>query len=174
MPKKNIYIRTDDLPLFDRAEALGGDSISAVIADALRKYVAVKEAEGSGMEEVSLPVGILRSHGDDDTRTVRFAGRLLADARRYHGQTSDARDRGTDYRIYQTAAGKILIWWKNWTRWDGENDLLDYAVKATLPGYGTEVSGKVHGEHLPPMTLPGNLLQDAAEALGQEMVEWVE
>lgn len=173
MPKKNIYIKDADLALFDRAEQLGGDSISQVIADALRRYVAIKEAEGAGMEDVSLPVGVLRSQGDDDTRTVRFVGRLLADARRYHGQTSDGRDRGADYRIYQTAGGKILIWWKSWTRWDGENDALDYTVRDNLPSYDTEVSGKVHGERSA-HTLPASLLQDAAEALGQEMVEWVE
>ena len=44
----------------------------------------------------------------------------------------------------------------------------------TLPGYDEEVSGKIHWEHLPPETLPGSLLQEAAEALGEELVEWVE
>ena len=174
MPKKNIYIKDADLQLFDRAEQLGEDSLSQVIAESVRRFVAIKEAEGSGMEEVSLEVGTLRGAGeDDDTRTVRFVGRLLADALRYTGQTSDGRDRGTDYRIYQTQAGKILVWWKAWTRWQGENDLLDYAICVRLPGYDTEISGKIHGEQMPE-TLPANLLREAAETLGQELVEWVE
>ena len=126
------------------------------------------------MQEYNLKVGILRSQGADDIRTIRFVGRLLAEATVYSGQTSDRRDRGTCYRVYQTKAGKILIWWKNWSRWEGENDTTDYAVLSTLPGYDDEVSGKVHGEHLPPETLPGSLLQEAAEALGEELVEYVE
>ena len=174
MPNKTIYVKDEDLGLFEEAEKLGGDSLSGIIAEALRRFVAVKRAEMFGMREHALTVGALRSQGDDDVRTVRFIGRLLAEAEEFTGQTSDRRDRGTYYRIYQTRAGKILAWWKNWTHWDGENDLLDYAVFDALPGYDDEVYGRVHGEHLPPETLPGSLLQEAAEALGQELVEFVE
>jgi len=174
MPNKTIYVRDEDLQFFEEAEKLGGDSLSAVIAEAVRRFVDAKQAEAQGMKEVTLPVGVLRSQGDDDTRKVRFDGRLLSSAEIFTGQTSDGRDRGTDYRIYQTKAGKILVWWQRWTRWENENDLLDYAVFDQLPGYDDEVFGKVHGEHLPPETLPGSLLQEAAEALGRELVEYVE
>jgi len=174
MPNKTIYVREEDLPVFEEAEKLGGDSLSAVIAQAVKRFVQVKRAEVQGMKEHALTVGALRSQGADDTRKVRFVGRKLAEADVYHGQTSDRRDRGTVYQIYQTKAGKILVWWKRWSRWEGESDLLDYVVMDTLPGYNDEISGKVHGEHLPPETLPGSLLQEAAEALGEELVEWVE
>ena len=126
------------------------------------------------MQEYNLKVGILRSQGADDIRTIRFVGRLLAEATVYSGQTSDRKDRGTDYRVYQTKAGKVLVWWKKWTRWEGESDLLDYVVLSTLPGYDDEVYGKVHGDMLGPVELPGSLLQEAAEALGQELVEFIE
>lgn len=174
MPRKQIYIREADVELFEKAEQLEGENLSAVIADALRRYVEVKEAEAQGMKKITLTVGILRSQGDDDTRKVRFVGRKLASAEIFHGQTSDSRDRGTDYAIYQTQAGKIVVWWKSWTRWERENDILDYAVFGDLPGYDVEVWGKIHGEHLPPEVLPGSLLQEAAEALGREMVEYIE
>ncbi len=174
MPNKTIYVRDEDISLFEEAERLGGDSLSSVIAEALRRFVATKRAEQQGMKEYNLTVGVLRSQGADDTRKVRFVGRLLAEAEVLTGQTSSRDDRGTDYRIYQTQGGKILVWWKNWTRWERENDTADYAVLDQLPGYDDEISGKVHGEHLPPGTLPGSLLQEAAEALGRELVEWVE
>jgi len=174
MPNKTIYVKDEDLQIFEEAEKLGGDSLSSVIAEALRRFVATKRAEQQGMKECNLTVGVLRSQGADDTRKVRFVGRLLAEAEVFTGQTSDRRDRGTYYRIYQTKAGKILVWWKRWTRWEGESDLLDYVVLSTLPGYDDEISGQVHGEHLSPETLPGSLLQEAAEALGRELVEWVE
>jgi hypothetical protein len=176
MPNKTIYVREEDLPVFEEAEKLGGDSLSAVIAQAVKRFVQVKRAELFGMQEYTLSVGVLRSQGDDDTRKVRFVGRLLAEAEVLTGQTSsrDRDDRGTDYKIYQTQAGRVLVWWKRWTRWEGGSDFLDYAVMSTLPGYDDEISGKVHGEHLPPETLPGSLLQEAAEALGEELVEYVE
>lgn len=174
MPNKTIYVKDEDLQVFEEAEKLGGDSLSAVIAQAVKRFVQVKRAEQQGMKEHILTVGVLRSQGADDTRKVRFVGRLLAEAEVLTGQTSSRDDRGTYYRIYQTKAGKILVWWKRWSRWDGENDLLDYAVLNALPDYNDEVVGKMHGDMFGPVELPGSLLQEAAEALGQELVEWVE
>ena len=171
MPNKTIYVRDEDISLFEEAERLGGDSLSGIIAEALRRFVATKRAEQQGMKECNLTVGVLRSQGDDDTRKVRFVGRLLAEAEVFTGQTSDRDDRGTCYRVYQTKAGKVLIWWKNWSRWEGENDVTDYAVLNALPGYDDEVSGKIDDY---PISLPGSLLQEAAEALGEELVEYVE
>jgi hypothetical protein len=174
MANKTIYVKDEDLQVFEEAEKLGGDSLSGIIAEALRRFVAVKRAELFGMQEYTLSVGVLRSQGDDDTRKVRFVGRLLAEADVYTGQTSDRRDRGTVYQIYQTKAGKVLIWWKRWTRWERENDYTDYAVMDALPGYDDDIFGRAHGDMLGPVELPGSLLQEAAEALGEELVEYVE
>lgn len=171
MPNKTIYVKDEDVQLFEEAEKLGGDSLSSVIAEALRRFVATKKAEQQGMKECNLTVGILRSQGDDDIRQIRFVGRKLAEATVYFGQTSDRRDRGTDYKIYQTQAGKILVWWEKWSRWEGENDVIDYAVLNALPGYDDEVPGKIDDY---PISLLGSLLQEAAEALGEELVEYVE
>ncbi len=123
------------------------------------------------MQEYNLKAGVLRSRGADDTRKVRFVGRLLAEAEVFTGQTNDRRDRGTCYRVYQTKAGRILVWWKKWTRWEGEPQVMDYAVLDQLPGYDDEISGKVHGF---PEVLPGELLQEAAEALGEGLVDFIE
>lgn len=123
------------------------------------------------MQEYNLKAGVLRSQGADDTRKVRFVGRLLAEAEVFTGQTNDRRDRGTCYRVYQTKAGRILVWWKKWTRWEGEPQVMDYAVLDQMPGYDDEISGKVHGF---PEILPGELLQEAAEALGEGLVDFIE
>ena len=88
MPNKTIYVRDEDVSLFEEAEKLGGDSLSGIIAEALRRFVTVKRAEMFGMQEHVLHVGVLRSQGDDDVRTVRFVGRLLAEAEVLTGQTS--------------------------------------------------------------------------------------
>lgn len=40
MPKRTIYIKDGDLPLWDRAEQVAGDeSVSAVIGEALQQYL---------------------------------------------------------------------------------------------------------------------------------------
>jgi len=174
MANKTIYVKDEDLQVFEEAEKLGGDSLSSIIAEALRRFVATKKAEQQGMKECNLTAGVLRSQGDDDIRTVRFVGRLLAEAEVFTGQTSDRKDRGTYYRVYQTKAGKVLVWWKQWTRWERENDYTDYAVMDALPGYDDDIFGRAHGDMLGPVELPGSLLQEAAEALGEELVEFVE
>ena len=43
MPNKTIYFKEEDLDILNRAQDLGGDSISALIAEALRRYVASEE-----------------------------------------------------------------------------------------------------------------------------------
>ena len=173
MANKTIYVKDEDLQIFEEAERLGGDSLSGIIAEALRRFVDVKRAELYGMQEHVLHVGVLRSQGDDDIRQIRFVGRLLAEAEVLTDQTSprDRDGRGTDYKIYQTQAGRVLVWWKRWTRWEGGSDFLDYAVLNALPGYDDEVPGKIDDY---PISLPGSLLQAAAEALGEELVEWIE
>lgn len=71
MPRKQIHIREADIELFERAEQLEGDNLSAVIADALRRLVDTKEAEAAGMQEVAPTVGIFHCMGDDNIRKLR-------------------------------------------------------------------------------------------------------
>ena len=41
MGMKTIYVKDEDWQIFEKAERLGGDSLSAVIAKALRQFVEV-------------------------------------------------------------------------------------------------------------------------------------
>lgn len=170
MPRKNIYVKDEDVTLFDKAEELGGDSISAVIAEALKKYIEVKEAESMGMEEYTLIVGFT-SERNNDTKKVRFTGRKLAEGTCYSGSTSDGRDRGTTYEIYETKAGKVVIFADNWSNWQGEASTSGYVVLDKLPGYDDCID---FGGSVPYATIPGNILREAYEALGQELVEYIE
>lgn len=163
MPPKTIYVKAEDLPVFERAEELGGDSLSAVIAEALKRFVERKEAEAAGLQEHTLAI----DNRDQGERTIKFVGRLLAADRRYRGQTSEGKDRWTDWAIYQTEAGKIIIFREHGSAWQGEGSSSEYAVRSALPDYDGEVFG--HGE-----TVPGGLLEEAAAALGEEKVKWIE
>lgn len=168
MPQKTIYVADENLALFARAEELGGESLSAVIADALRRYVDQKEAEAQGYEEHIIEVGRWK----EDTRQVKVIGRVIASMTQQYGQTSSRDDRGTDYQIYQTRSGKIVVWWEHWTKWQGERDVADYIIMDELPGYDQEIVGQAYDLELG--SLPGNLIQEAAESLGKEAIEVIE
>jgi hypothetical protein len=54
---KTIYIRDEDVPVWERAKGLAGDKLAPVVVDGLRKYVAQKEsedAESRGFERIVL------------------------------------------------------------------------------------------------------------------------
>ncbi|MBC7340873.1 MAG: EXLDI protein [Clostridia bacterium] len=158
MPAKTIYIRESDLEIFDRAEKLGtAESLSAAIAEALRRYVAAEEARLKGMEEITLTVGTWGGgQGEPDTKKVRFTGRLLADGRTY----ADRDTRGVDWAIYQTKKGQILLYRETWSRWQGEESAAVYRV---YPSLGELADANPD--------LPGSILERAREALGLKTVE---
>ena len=75
MPNRTIYVADADLPIFEKAQELAGDNLSATIAQALHRFVEAEEARGRGFEEVTVKVGkITHSY-------KRFRGRLLAKGR---------------------------------------------------------------------------------------------
>ncbi len=73
MPNKTIYVSDGDLPLFQRAQELAGDNLSAAISAALRRFVDVEEGEQEGFDEITVRVG------PRPGRKVRFIGVLLGE-----------------------------------------------------------------------------------------------
>ena len=66
---------------------------------------------------------------DSDVQVVEFAGQQLG----YLRTSDDLWDnRGTDYRIYQTHEGLIVIHRTDWSRWAGENTLGSFVVYGNL------------------------------------------
>ena len=117
MPNRTIYVADADLPIFEKAQELAGDKLSATIAQALRRFVEAEEAKVSGFEEITIKVGkVARSY-------KRFQGRLLAKGRvREQNET-----RRIVYEVYQTAKGKLAVYirnapyWENPKTWSSEN-----------------------------------------------------
>lgn len=163
MPRKNIYIRDEDQELFEKAEKLGGDNFSATIAEALKRFVEVEESKIDGMSEVEIEVGSYYSGtGSDDVKTIKFIGKKIADACVYSGATSDRKDRGTDYDLYLTKKGKLLLWQKYWTCWQGEDREAGYQVFDSM----TQLMG-TDG-------IPGSLLTEAGQRLGLDTAEYLD
>ena len=150
MPTKMIYVREGDKELWEKAEQLAGDSLSGLLAEALRQYVDRKERERKMQEEsegamskqelevnaVNPETGVV-----DSARTfkVRFVGRLLAS-----NNTTD---------VYLTKGGSLVVY-------QTSSDIASYEKFDTLKDFAEEY-GDALGE---------DMMAEIAEALGEEYV----
>jgi EXLDI family protein len=110
VPNKTIYVSDGDLPLYQRAQELAGDNLSAAISAALRRYVDVEEGRRSGFDEVIVRVGPGKG------RKVRFVGVLL-------GEWYSSQGRVETFRVYRGRTGKFVLHIErsaDWTMVDGE------------------------------------------------------
>jgi EXLDI family protein len=108
MPNRTIYVADADLPIFEKAQKLAGDNLSAAIAQALHYFVEKEEAKRSGFEEITVKVGKGCPY-----LTKQFRGRLLA-KRRIRVQNAT---RLLTLVVYQTAKGRFAVYSKNTANW---------------------------------------------------------
>ena len=97
MPNKTIYVSDGDLPLYDRAQKLAGDNLSAAISAALRRYVDVEEGRREGFDEITIRVGPGKG------RKIRFSGVLLGE------WVNSSFNRVETFRIYRSRMGKFVL-----------------------------------------------------------------
>jgi EXLDI family protein len=96
VPNKTIYVSDGDLPLYQRAQELAGDNLSAAIAAALRSYVDVEEGRAEGYDEIIIRVGI-------PARKVRFVGVFLGE------WLNTSHSRVETFRVYRGRRGKYVL-----------------------------------------------------------------
>jgi hypothetical protein len=121
MPNKTIYVADGDLPVFERAQELAGENLSATIVQALRRFVATEDARAQGYAEVSLKVGSQRIYTNK-----RFLARELA-----RGRALDREhNRIVTQIVFQTTKGRLVLYtsrspdWTAWTTyWDRDWDV---------------------------------------------------
>ena len=105
MPNKTIYVSDDDMPIYRRAQAIAGGSLSAAIATALRRYVEIEEGRDEGYDEIVVQVGPGKG------RKQRFSGLLL-------GEWSKSTNEGEEtYRVYRSRTGKYVVHAERSERW---------------------------------------------------------
>jgi len=111
VPNKTIYVSDGDLALYQRAQELAGDNLSAAIATALRRYVDVEEGRREGFDDITVRVGPAPG------RKVRFTGVLLGE------WVNTSRGRVETFRVYRSRTGKFVLHIErspDWTMVDGE------------------------------------------------------
>jgi EXLDI family protein len=97
VPNKTIYVSDGDLPLYQRAQELAGDNLSAAISAALRRYVDVEEGRREGFDEIIVRVGPGKG------RKVRFTGVLLGE------WLNSSFSRVETFRVYRGRKGKFVL-----------------------------------------------------------------
>jgi EXLDI family protein len=97
VPNKTIYVSDGDLPIYQRAQELAGDNLSAAISAALRRYVDVEEGRREGFDEIIVRVGPGKG------RKVRFIGVLLGE------WVNSSFSRVETFRVYRGRTGKYVV-----------------------------------------------------------------
>lgn len=97
VPNKTIYVSDGDLPLFQRAQELAGDNLSAAITAAIRRYVDLEEGLREGFDEITVRVG------PSPGRKVRFTGVFLGE------WVSTSPNRVETFRVYRGRTGKFVL-----------------------------------------------------------------
>lgn len=97
MPNKTIYVSDGDLPIFQRAQELAGDNLSAAITAAIRRYVDVEEGKQEGFDDIIVRVG------PKPGRKVRFVGVLLGE------WINTSPNRVETFRVYRGRTGKFVV-----------------------------------------------------------------
>ena len=97
MPNKTIYVSDGDLALYQRAQELAGDNLSAAIAAALRRYVDIEQGRREGFDEIIIRVG------SKPSRKVRFSGVLLGE------WVNSSSSRYDVFRVYRSRTGKYVV-----------------------------------------------------------------
>ena len=136
MPTKTIYVADADLPIFERAQELAGENLSATIVAALRRFVVAEESQASGYGEVVVKVG---EHGLFTQK--QFSGRELAKLRL---PDPDA-PRASVLVVYETAKGRLALYTRtsaDWSAWGRRWSEKQHKAKSTpnKPGGDQDLS----------------------------------
>ena len=122
MPNKTIYVADADLAVFERAQELAGENLSATIVQALHRFVETEEARARGFDLITVKVGNKGMYSQK-----QFNGRELAKQR----VRDENQPRLTTSVVFQTAKGRFVLYvhsspdWSAWTTFwarDWEHD----------------------------------------------------
>jgi hypothetical protein len=113
VPNKTIYIREADREIWERAEKLAGGSVSALITQALKRYIKEEELrEQVGLENIVVELAHSSGHGWEETAyEAQFVGRWLLDPEIDETKTAEpGYDAGAYYGVALTERGNIAVY----------------------------------------------------------------
>jgi hypothetical protein len=161
-PNKTLYIRDEDMPVWERAEHAAErtrQSVSQLVTASLRHYLPTIYTPEDEMEDIRVMVGdrVPPQHGSpssakDYTHTEAFTGRWLVPPGEESRSRFTRETTGYCYAVAQTRRGQIAMYRYH----------PDALRPATLEVFAS----------LDDADLPLDINEKAAVALGQEHVTW--
>ena len=122
---KTIYIRDEDVPVWDHAKELAGDKLSPVIVAGLKQFIAekdVEEAEAKGFERIELAYADASEHGIPKRKA--FYGKWIFPPSKPTYYEEEYAPVSYNFAVAQTAKGSFVIY--SWT--EDEGDPHDYIL----------------------------------------------
>jgi hypothetical protein len=152
VPNKTIYIREADAEVWQRAEKLAGDSVSALITDALRRYVEEEELkERTGMESIEVEFW----GPEESPYYATFVGRWLLWPDESETRTGEpGYDLGAYYGVALTRRGNIAVYIRH----------VNDRFAPILHTYGSFEAAEKGG-------MPGDILAMAAAEISEGYVQ---
>ena len=173
MPTKQIYVKKEDLVLFEKAEKYGNDNFSKFVIETLREYVKQQEkkVDSEGFSQIDLEVG--RFLPEPESISIkRIRGKQIAylEIHEVGGAPWDRED--SKYSVYLTKKGNYVFWNRSWDLYDEEKDdegnyipkeWANILVLSDLPDIPEENSITIED-----FWIPRELLVKAHEAVGDK------
>ena len=103
MPKKTIYVRESDLALWKEAEELAQESLSGLLADALREYVMTRRAREGEMGRIVVEIA---EDGDSPVVKKAFTGTWVVED---FGSDDEQVMAGTLYDVALSEKGAVVV-----------------------------------------------------------------
>ena len=134
MPNRTIYIADADLAIYDEAQRLAGDNLSATIVKALKQYIETQTLAQHDLQEITIWVG------RQSLTPKRFVGQMLARGR-YSGSRTGWSEilevyltrKGAIALHRRTLADTVAAWGETgeqWTAWRAANLCQNRNVRA--------------------------------------------
>ena len=106
---KTIYLRDDEVPIWERAREISGDKLSPVIVSSLRRYVADKEAHAKSFERIVIQYQDSSEHGIPKAKA--FYGKWIIPPEEQYGYPiSSSEFFRSCYAVAVTAKGAAVVY----------------------------------------------------------------
>jgi hypothetical protein len=106
---KTVYLRDEEVPIWERARELSGDKLSPVIIGALRRYIAEREAEDKSFERIVVQFHDVRDHSLPKAKA--FYGKwIIGPGEDYSNEEFDEEGFRRCFAVAVTAKGAAVVW----------------------------------------------------------------
>ena len=155
MPKKTLYIKEEDIKIWEQAEELAPASLSNYITTLLKKEVANKMEKRRDSNFTKIVVKVDLEDNGDELKKVAFKGRWLFEEKSGYDETLP---QGTVYSVAITAKDKLFMLYEKF----GAQEFHEYKI------YDDFNEMKDSGE------VPSEILNAVADEIGEDYEEFLD